>query len=71
MNAAARAVVTEIPDITIAYGVSDEYRQIFSLLCCSLFVDITHETDSGFTALFSTKQLHSSSAGQGMLFQLS
>jgi tRNA(His) guanylyltransferase len=27
MNAAARAVMTEIPDITIAYGVSDEYRQ--------------------------------------------
>ena len=26
MNAAARAVVTEIPDITVAYGVSDEYR---------------------------------------------
>ena len=26
MNAAARAVVTELPDITIAYGVSDEYR---------------------------------------------
>ncbi|KAL7620405.1 tRNA-His guanylyltransferase [Parahypoxylon ruwenzoriense] len=26
MNAAAKAVVTEISDITIAYGVSDEYR---------------------------------------------
>jgi tRNA(His) guanylyltransferase len=26
MNAAARAVMSEIPDITIAYGVSDEYR---------------------------------------------
>ncbi|CAI4218659.1 unnamed protein product [Parascedosporium putredinis] len=26
MNAAARAVVTELPDITIAYGVSDEFR---------------------------------------------
>lgn len=26
MNAAAKAVVTEIPEITIAYGVSDEYR---------------------------------------------
>ncbi|KAI0158204.1 tRNA guanylyltransferase [Xylariaceae sp. FL1272] len=25
MNAAAKAVVTELPDITIAYGVSDEY----------------------------------------------
>ncbi len=26
MNAAAKAVMTELPDITIAYGVSDEYR---------------------------------------------
>jgi tRNA(His) 5'-end guanylyltransferase len=26
MNAAAKAVVTELPDVTIAYGVSDEYR---------------------------------------------
>ncbi|KAK3393736.1 Thg1 C terminal domain-containing protein [Podospora didyma] len=29
MNAAARTVVTEIPDITIAYGVSDEYSFVF------------------------------------------
>lgn len=26
MNQAAKAVVSELPDITIAYGVSDEYR---------------------------------------------
>lgn len=26
MNAAAKAVVADIPDIVIAYGVSDEYR---------------------------------------------
>ncbi len=26
MNAAAKAVMTELPDITIGYGVSDEYR---------------------------------------------
>ena len=26
MNTAAKAVVSEIQDITIAYGVSDEYR---------------------------------------------
>jgi tRNA(His) guanylyltransferase len=30
MNAAAKAVVTEIPEITIAYGVSDEYRSFIS-----------------------------------------
>ncbi|KAI1774772.1 tRNA guanylyltransferase [Hypoxylon cercidicola] len=29
MNAAARAVVTELPDISIAYGVSDEYSFVF------------------------------------------
>lgn len=26
MNAAAQAVVTDLPEIVIAYGVSDEYR---------------------------------------------
>lgn len=26
MNAAAKAVMTEMPEITIAYGISDEYR---------------------------------------------
>jgi tRNA(His) 5'-end guanylyltransferase len=30
MNAAAKAVLTELPDITIAYGVSDEYRLVHS-----------------------------------------
>jgi hypothetical protein len=28
MNAAAKAIMTELPDITIAYGVSDEYRLV-------------------------------------------
>lgn len=28
MNAAAKAVVTDLPEITIAYGVSDEYRYL-------------------------------------------
>lgn len=26
MNTAAKAVVADLPDITISYGVSDEYR---------------------------------------------
>ena len=26
MNTAAKAVIADLPDITIAYGVSDEYR---------------------------------------------
>ena len=29
MNAAARAVMAELPDIAVAYGVSDEYRCVF------------------------------------------
>ncbi|KAF4635013.1 hypothetical protein G7Y89_g3083 [Cudoniella acicularis] len=28
MNAAAKAVMTELPDIVIAYGISDEYRAV-------------------------------------------
>lgn len=28
MNSAAKAVVTEMPEITIAYGISDEYRLV-------------------------------------------
>lgn len=30
MNAAAKAVMTDLPDVVMAYGVSDEYR--YSLL---------------------------------------
>ena len=33
MNAAARAVMSDIPEITIGYGVSDEYRyEVTSIL---------------------------------------
>lgn len=28
MNAAAKQIVTELPDIMIAYGISDEYRSV-------------------------------------------
>lgn len=31
MNAAAKAVMTELPDIIIAYGISDEYRYLPAL----------------------------------------
>lgn len=34
MNAAAKAVVADLPDITISYGVSDEYRLEVSIHCC-------------------------------------
>ncbi|KAI1766638.1 tRNA guanylyltransferase [Hypoxylon sp. FL1150] len=33
MNAAAKAVVSELPDIIIAYGVSDEYSFVFHKTC--------------------------------------
>lgn len=32
MNAAAKAVMMELPDIVIAYGISDEYRFVFNLI---------------------------------------
>jgi len=32
MNAAGQAVLKELPDIVIAYGISDEYR---SVSCCA------------------------------------
>ncbi|KAI2603941.1 tRNA guanylyltransferase [Hypoxylon fragiforme] len=53
MNAAAKAVVTELPDITIAYGVSDEYSFCFHKTC-TLFErrasKITSTIVSTFTA---------------------
>jgi len=33
MNAAAKAVLTELPDIVIAYGISDEYSFVFHKSC--------------------------------------
>ncbi|TAQ90739.1 hypothetical protein B7494_g903 [Chlorociboria aeruginascens] len=33
MNAAAKAVMTELPDIVIAYGISDEYSFVFHKSC--------------------------------------
>ncbi|KAK2073876.1 hypothetical protein P8C59_008120 [Phyllachora maydis] len=33
MNSAAKAVVTEMPEITIAYGISDEYSFVFHKTC--------------------------------------
>lgn len=33
MNAAAKAIMKEIPDIKIAYGVSDEFSFVFDRAC--------------------------------------
>lgn len=48
MNTAAKAVVTDLPEITIAYGVSDEYRFI---LAGSLILSLL----TILAALFSTR----------------
>jgi tRNA(His) 5'-end guanylyltransferase len=39
MNAAAKAVVSEHPDIVIAYGVSDEYRFVAAASAEDLIID--------------------------------
>lgn len=31
MNAAAERVLVELPDVVVAYGISDEYRYAFSI----------------------------------------
>lgn len=33
MNDAAKAVVTEMPDLVVAYGISDEYSFVFHKTC--------------------------------------
>lgn len=53
MNSAAKAVVTELPEITIAYGVSDEYRSILMSLSYldtsnALFSFVFHKTSTLF-----------------------
>lgn len=33
MNEAAKAVMTELPELVIAYGISDEYSFVFHKTC--------------------------------------
>jgi hypothetical protein len=40
MNAAAVAVMKELSDLVLAYGISDEYRYFFLCLICSLFTSL-------------------------------
>ena len=37
MNSAAVEVMKELPDLNIAYGVSDEYRFVKSKIFCPVF----------------------------------
>lgn len=66
MNAAARAVMTELPDTSIAYGVSDEYRYMPPppVVKRPWSVRLTHLPRR--PASFSTKHAPFSNVDQGM-----
>ncbi|AEO70218.1 uncharacterized protein THITE_2156116 [Thermothielavioides terrestris NRRL 8126] len=57
MNAAAKAVMTELPDITIAYGVSDEYSFVFHKTC-SLFDRRSSKLVSTVVSTFTAYYVH-------------
>ncbi|KAL2154986.1 hypothetical protein VTH82DRAFT_3662 [Thermothelomyces myriococcoides] len=57
MNAAARAVMAELPDITIAYGVSDEYSFVFHK-SCSLFERRASKLVSTVVSTFTAYYVH-------------
>ncbi|KAI1807034.1 tRNA guanylyltransferase [Daldinia bambusicola] len=57
MNAAAKAVVTEIHDITIAYGVSDEFSFVFHKTC-TLFERRASKIVSTIVSTFTAYYVH-------------
>lgn len=57
MNAAALAVMSELPDITIAYGVSDEYSFIFHK-SCTLFERRASKLVSTIVSTFTAYYIH-------------
>ncbi|KAI5467277.1 putative tRNAHis guanylyltransferase [Mariannaea sp. PMI_226] len=57
MNAAAKAVVTEIPEITIAYGISDEYSFVFHKTC-ELFERRSSKLVSTVVSTFTSNYVH-------------
>ena len=64
MNAAASAVVAEIPEITIAYGVSDEYRHAWPFGTQTSPENLF--ANAGSAVSFFTKPVLYLSAAQGM-----
>jgi tRNA(His) 5'-end guanylyltransferase len=56
MNAAAVEVMKELPDLCIAYGVSDEFRCVYLYITFNIFAD-------KIPALSSTLTANSSSGG--------
>ncbi|KAJ4395268.1 tRNA-His guanylyltransferase [Neurospora sp. IMI 360204] len=57
MNAAARSVMSELPDITIAYGVSDEYSFVFHK-SCTLFERRASKLVSTIVSTFTAYYVH-------------
>ncbi|KAL2210481.1 putative tRNAHis guanylyltransferase [Sarocladium strictum] len=57
MNAAAKAVVTDLPEITIAYGVSDEYSFVFHK-SCTLFERRASKLVSTVVSTFTANYVH-------------
>ncbi|KAI0021108.1 tRNA guanylyltransferase [Xylariomycetidae sp. FL0641] len=57
MNAAAKAVVTELPDITIAYGVSDEYSFVLHK-SCTLFERRASKLITTISSTFTAYYVH-------------
>jgi tRNA(His) 5'-end guanylyltransferase len=61
MNVAATGVMKEMPDVILAYGMSDEYRYAVACLC----LGIISFTNMKSIVLCFTKNVHSSSDERG------
>ncbi|PMD61776.1 tRNAHis guanylyltransferas-like protein Thg1, partial [Hyaloscypha bicolor E] len=57
MNAAAKAVMTELPDIVIAYGISDEYSFVFHK-SCALFERRSSKLVTTIVSIFTAYYVH-------------
>ncbi|PMD16417.1 tRNAHis guanylyltransferas-like protein Thg1 [Hyaloscypha hepaticicola] len=57
MNAAAKAVMTELPDIVIAYGISDEYSFVFHK-SCALFERRSSKLVTTIVSTFTAYYVH-------------
>ncbi|KAK0747863.1 Thg1 C terminal domain-containing protein [Apiosordaria backusii] len=57
MNAAARAVMSELPEITIAYGISDEYSFVFHK-SCALFERRSNKLVTTIVSTFTAYYIH-------------
>lgn len=57
MNAAAKAVMADLPDIVLAYGVSDEYSFVFHKTC-QLFERRASKLVSTVVSTFTAFYLH-------------